>query len=57
MANPKPEELLKIDYKPPKTGWMDTPTVFKQGIFPYGCKQKSLETLSFPNPKTMVCKR
>jgi Fe-S oxidoreductase len=56
MANPKPDELTKeklakIDYQPPKTGWMDTPTVFKPGIFLYGNKQKSLETVGFPNPR------
>jgi Fe-S oxidoreductase len=51
MANPKPEELARIDYKPPKTGWMDTPTVFKPGIFPNACKQKSLETVGFPNAR------
>ena len=56
MANPKPDELTKeklakIDYQPPKPGWMDTPTVFKPGIFLYGNKQKSLETVGFPNPR------
>ena len=25
---PKPEELLKIDYQPPRKGWMDTPVKF-----------------------------
>jgi len=48
---PKPEELSKIDYTPPKTGWMDTPVVFKEGMFCHGSKPKSLETLSFPNPR------
>ena len=56
MANPKPEELAKIDLKPPKTGWMDTPTVFKPGIFPNACKPKSLETVSFPNPRVWSVK-
>jgi Fe-S oxidoreductase len=61
MANPKPdeltkEELAKIDYQPPKPGWMDTPTVFKPGIFLYGNKQKSLETVGFPNPRAWSVK-
>ncbi len=48
---PKPEELSKIDYAPPKTGWMDTPVVFKEGMFCHGSKPKSLETVGFPNPR------
>ncbi len=48
---PKPEELAKIDYKPPKTGWMDTPVVFKEGMYCHGAKPKSLETVGFPNPR------
>ncbi len=48
---PNPEELSKIDYTAPKTGWMDTPVVIKEGMFCHGSKPKSLETLSFPNPR------
>jgi Fe-S oxidoreductase len=48
---PKPEELSKIDYTPPKSGWMDTPVVFKEGMFCHGSKPKSLETVGFPNPR------
>lgn len=48
---PKPEELSKIDYKPPKTGWMDTPVVLKEGMYCHGAKPKSLETVGFPNPR------
>ncbi len=48
---PKPEELSKIDYNPPQKGWMDNPAELKQGIFCFGCKPKSLETISFPNPR------
>ena len=48
---PKPEELSKIDYAPPKTGWMDTPTVLKEGMFCHGSKPKSLELVGFPNPR------
>ncbi len=48
---PKPEELAKIDYTLPKTGWMDTPVVFKEGMFCHGSKPKSLELVSFPNPR------
>jgi Fe-S oxidoreductase len=48
---PKPEELSKIDYAPPKTEWMDTPVVIKEGMFCHGAKPKSLDILSFPNPR------
>lgn len=48
---PKPEELSKIDYRPPKTDWMDTPVVFKEGMYCHGAKPKSLETVEFPNPR------
>jgi [DsrC]-trisulfide reductase subunit K len=48
---PKPEELSKIDYTMPKTDWMDTPVVFKEGMFCHGSKSKSLETVGFPNPR------
>jgi len=48
---PKPEELSKIVYTPPKTGWMDTPVVFKEGMFCHGSKPKSLELVGFPNPR------
>ena len=48
---PKPEELSKIDYTPPKTSWMDTPVVIKEGMFCHGSKPKSLEIVGFPNPR------
>ena len=51
MADPKPEELLKIDFKPHRTGWMDTPTEIRKGIFCHAAKQKSLETLGMANPR------
>jgi len=48
---PKPAELSKIDLTPPKTDWMDTPVVFKEGMFCHGSKPKSLEIVEFPNPR------
>ncbi len=48
---PKPEELAKVDYTPPKTGWMETPVTFKEGMFCHGSKPKSLEIVGFPNPR------
>jgi Fe-S oxidoreductase len=48
---PKPDELAKVDYTMPKTGWMDTPVVFKEGMYCHGAKPKSLEIVGFPNPR------
>lgn len=48
---PKPEELAKVDYTLPKTGWMDTPVVFKDGMYCHGSKPKSLDIVGFPNPR------
>ncbi len=48
---PKPEELSKIDYSPPKTRWMETPVEFKPGTFCYGARPKYLEEVDFPNPR------
>jgi hypothetical protein len=31
----KQEELMKFDYHPPKTGWMDTPVDFRPGSWIY----------------------
>jgi len=49
MATPKPNELVKIDYAPPKTGWMDTPAVFRPGTWCYPGKPKIVDYLGFPN--------
>ncbi|MEK6682613.1 MAG: sulfate reduction electron transfer complex DsrMKJOP subunit DsrK [Nitrospirota bacterium] len=54
MANiklPKPEELSKIDHKPPQKRWMDTPAEFKQGMYCYGAKGKNLSAVDFPNAR------
>ncbi|MEK6690112.1 MAG: sulfate reduction electron transfer complex DsrMKJOP subunit DsrK [Nitrospirota bacterium] len=53
MSNkvPTPDELSKIDYTPPKKGWMDTPVEFKPGTWCYGSRPKYLESVDFPNPR------
>lgn len=48
---PKPDELSKVKFQPPQTGWMDTPVEFRRGTFCYASKPKSLETLGLPNPR------
>ncbi len=47
----KHEDMLKIDYRPPKTGWMETPVDFRPGTFIYPGKPKNLKYLDLPNPR------
>jgi Fe-S oxidoreductase len=47
----KPEELLKLDYTPPKKGWMETPVDFKKGTYCYSAPQKHQEYLGLPYPR------
>jgi len=47
---PKPNELV-IEHGFPKTGWMDTPTVFRPGNFSYPGKAKNLQALGLANPR------
>lgn len=50
-STPKPEELLKISHKPPKTNWMDTPVQFRPGTYCYAAKPADLKVLDLPNPR------
>jgi Fe-S oxidoreductase len=45
------EDLLNVDYRPPETGWMETPVDFRKGSFIYAGNQKHLQTLGLPNPR------
>ncbi|MFC1596400.1 sulfate reduction electron transfer complex DsrMKJOP subunit DsrK [Planctomycetota bacterium] len=45
------EDLLKVDYQPPETDWMDTPVDLRPGSFIYPGKAKNLEILDLPNPR------
>lgn len=47
----KPDELLGIDHKPPRKGWMDIPVDFKPGTYSYPAKAKNLKILDMPNPR------
>ncbi|OCC16471.1 Sulfite reduction-associated complex DsrMKJOP protein DsrK (HmeD) [Dissulfuribacter thermophilus] len=51
MAVPKPNELLKIDHKPPKKWWMDTKPTFRPGTYSYPSKPKNIEILDMWNPR------
>ena len=46
-----PEELSRVDYTPPKKGWMDTPAEFRDGRWCYGSKPKDHEVVGLPNPR------
>ena len=49
---PKASEMAAtLSHIPPQTGWMDTPTEFKQGRWCYGAKAKNMEVLGLPNPR------
>ena len=57
MPNPdemgyyRQEDLLKADYRPPKTAWTDTPVDFRPGSYIYPGKAKHLRALDLPNPR------
>lgn len=48
---PKPEDLAKIDLRPPHQGWMDIPVEFRPGTWCYGAAPKNLKILDLPNPR------
>ena len=47
----KQEDLLDLDYTPPKTDWMDTPADIHRGSYIYPGKAKNLKILDLPNPR------
>ncbi len=48
----KPQELMNIDLqKTPETGWLETPTVFKDGTFSYPAAPKNIKYLGMANPR------
>jgi Fe-S oxidoreductase len=47
----KQEELLQIDWHPPKSGWMDTPPDMRQGTYIYPGKKKNLEIMGFQHAR------
>jgi Fe-S oxidoreductase len=47
----RPEQLVQIDYRPPKKDWRDPAVEFRKGVFSYSAAAKNLEYLGFPNPR------
>ncbi len=45
----KPEELARIDYKPPKKSWTDPTVEFRKGNFNYGSNADSMKYLDMPH--------
>jgi Fe-S oxidoreductase len=50
-GTPPPDELEKIDHRPPGTGWMDTPVNIRKGMHCHAVEPKRLETVGFPNAR------
>jgi len=46
-----PEELVQIDYRPPRQDWMKNFPEFRKGTFCYSAAAKNLEYLDLPNPR------
>jgi len=51
MANPNPEQLVQIDYRPPRKDWMDPQVEFRKGVMCYSAAPKNLRYLDLPNPR------
>jgi Fe-S oxidoreductase len=47
----KKEELLKLDWLPPRKPWMETPVDMRRGTYIYPGKAKHLKYLGLPNPR------
>jgi len=45
------EEMINVDYHPPKTGWMETPVKFRPGTWIYPGKERFVEYLGLGNPR------
>ncbi len=48
---PRPEEVARIEYKPPEKNWMDPSVEFRKGTFCYSAAAKNLKYLDMPNPR------
>ncbi len=53
MEKKSPEQLLEIDYRPPKRDWMDPTIDFeaRRGTWSYPAAAKNLIYMGFPNPR------
>ncbi|MFB3826894.1 MAG: sulfate reduction electron transfer complex DsrMKJOP subunit DsrK [Bryobacteraceae bacterium] len=47
----KPEELVQIDYNPPKQSWLEPIKELRKGTYCYSTAAKNLRYLELPNPR------
>ncbi len=47
----KPEDLARVDYRPPKRPWTDPRVEFRKGTFCYSALAKNIEYLGMANPR------
>jgi len=48
---PKAEQLVQIDYRPPRRDWTDPRVEFRKGTFCYSALPKNVAYLGLPNPR------
>jgi Fe-S oxidoreductase len=48
---PKSEELAKVNLRPPRKEWMETPVEFRPGTWCFSAAPKNLKSLDLPNPR------
>ena len=51
MAEPTPEQLVQIDYAPPRAPWPGAPAEFRKGTYSHAGAAKNLKYLGLPNPR------
>ena len=51
MSTPNPEQLVQIQFQPPRRGWMDPAVEFRKGTFCYSALARNLKYLDLPNPR------
>jgi ferredoxin len=49
---PNAEQLVQIDFRPPRQNWLQPDTKFRKGTYSYAGGEKSLRYLGLPNPRT-----
>ncbi len=48
---PNPQELAKVNYRPPAKGWMDVKPDFRPGTYVNAAQPKWLEMVNYPYPR------
>jgi ferredoxin len=51
MAEPTPEQLVQIDYAPPRAPWPGAPAEFRKGTYSHAGAARNLKYLGLPNPR------